>query len=58
MTEKLLANHKALRYKKVSQQRDVETVRGSYIILLILVISYVSTFQGHLVYVTFNKGTR
>ena len=32
VTEKLLANHKALRYKKVSQQRDVETVRGSYII--------------------------
>ena len=32
VTEKLLANHKALRYKKVSRQRVVETVQGSYII--------------------------
>ena len=32
VTEKLLANHKSLRYKKVSRQRVVETVQGSYII--------------------------
>ena len=43
VTEKLLANHKALRYKKVSRQRVVETVQGSYINVIIK-SKYVSDF--------------